>query len=65
MIQYSLPSFHSRVEGLMMPNSSLLVTAFGLRSIDIGFFFMFWLARNSDFQTIVLPVPALPTINTE
>ena len=49
----------------MMPNSSSLVTALGLRSTAIGFFFMFWFDLNSDFQTHDLPVPALPTMKTE
>ena len=59
------PSFHSRVLGLMIPNSSSLVTAFGFRSLKIGFRFVFWYALNKVFQTCVLPVPAFPTTNTE
>ena len=62
---YNIPSFHSLVAGLMIPNSSSLVTALGFRSVATGFFFMFWLALNSDFQTMDFPVPALPKTKTE
>lgn len=36
-----LPSFHSLVAGLMMPNSSSQVTAFGSKSTATGFLFRF------------------------
>ena len=36
-----IPSFHSLVDGLMIPNSSSLVTALGLRSTVVGFFLRF------------------------
>ena len=59
------PSFHSRVLGLMMPNSSSLVTAFGSKSIANGFSFWFRCVCSKDVHTLLLPVPAEPTINTE
>ena len=34
-------SFHSRVDGLMMPNSSSFATAFGFKSLNIGLLFWF------------------------
>jgi hypothetical protein len=36
MIVENKPSFHSRVAGLIIPKSSSLVTAFGLRSTATG-----------------------------
>uniref|UniRef100_A0A1I8JGD9 CCHC-type domain-containing protein n=1 Tax=Macrostomum lignano TaxID=282301 RepID=A0A1I8JGD9_9PLAT len=46
MITEKRPSFHSRVDGLMMPNSSSLVTALGFKSTAIGFFFWFCVAQH-------------------
>ena len=37
-----IPSFHSLVAGLMEPKSSFGVTALGLRSTHMGFFFSTW-----------------------
>lgn len=58
------PSFHSLVEGLIYPNSSSVVTAFGFKSKHVGFFFMLCIVLKSVRQTCVLPVPACPMMNT-
>lgn len=61
----SRPSFHSRVAGLTKPNNSLLVTLFGFKSLTLGRFSWLTYVANRVFHISDLPVPALPTINTE
>ena len=52
-----VPSFHSLVAGLMMPNSSSQVTALGSRSTTTIFFFMFVYVLLRDRITWTQPTP--------
>lgn len=45
------PSFHSRVAGWMIPNSSSQVTALGSRSTVTGLLFSIWYVLLSDLST--------------